>query len=354
MQVLRKIQLGLLLALGVVFSGLGVVTAQAASPQNNIGYNVSAEIPKNQINKKNSFFDLRMKSGQTENLKVRVNNISNQDVTIKTAIRTAWTNSTGNIDYVNPAKSFDPSLRYKMSDISRIQGKKTLTIPAGKSRVVSATVKVPKTSMQGVILGGWYFKRVDQKVTGNVKGATNIRSEYSYVLGMKYSLGKAPVATMSLGKVAAGLSNGHQAVIANLRNTSAVIVPNLKMATTITNRDSNQTVKSLKQDKVQMAPNTVFNYPMLFEKNPLKAGNYHLHMVVKNTERTWVFDRNFTITKAEADKYNHESVDNQGMNIWLLLGLGALAMLILILLILLIIYLIRKRRRDDEDEGNTK
>ncbi|WP_125580252.1 DUF916 and DUF3324 domain-containing protein [Levilactobacillus cerevisiae] len=354
MQVLKKIQLGLLLLFGVFIGGLGLESAYAASTENNIGYNVSAELPKNQINKQNSFFDLKMKSGQTETLKVRVNNISNQDITIKTAIHTAWTNSVGHIDYINPTKSFDPSLRYKMSDISRIQGKKTLTIPAGKSRVVSAVVKVPKSSFNGVILGGWYFKKVDNKVTGNVKGATNIRSEYSYVIGMKYTLGKVPVAAMSLGRVAAGLSNGHQAVFANLRNTSAVIIPNLKMDTTITNRDNNQTVKHLKQSNVQTAPNSVYKYPMLFENTTLKAGNYHLHMVVKNTDRTWVFDRNFTITKAQANKYNHESVDNQGMNIWLLIALGALAMLILILLILLIIYLIRRRRRNDEDEDETK
>ncbi|WP_204120349.1 MULTISPECIES: DUF916 and DUF3324 domain-containing protein [Levilactobacillus] len=350
MQGLKKIQLGLLLLVGFVIGGFGLENAHAAGTQNNIGYNVSAVIPKNQINKQNSFFDLNMKSGQTETLKVRINNISNQDVTVKTAIRTAWTNSTGNIDYVNPAKSFDPSLKYKMSDISQIQGKKTLTIPAGKARVVSAIVKVPKTSRNGVILGGWYFKKVDDKVTGNVKGATNVHSEYSYVIGMKYSLGKAPVAVMSLGKVGAGLSNGHRAVIANLRNTSAVIIPNLKMHSTITNRDSNTTVKNMKKSKVQMAPNSDFKYPLVLNDSPLKAGKYHLHMVVKNTERTWVFDRDFTITAAQANKYNHDTVDNQGLNIWLLIGLGALAMLILILLILLIIYLIRRRRRDDDED----
>lgn len=354
MQVFKRVQLGLLLLLGLIFGGLKPAEAQAAGAQNNVGYNITPVIPKNQINKENSFFDLKMKSGQAETLKVRINNISNDDVTVKTAIHTAWTNPTGTIDYVNPAKYFDSSLRYKMSDISRIQGQKTLTISAGQSKVVTADVKVPKTSMQGVILGGWYFKRLDTKVTGKVKGATNIKSEYSYVLGMKYSLGHAPAAVMTLGKVGATLSNGRQAVTANLRNTSAVIIPNLKMNTTITNRDSNQTVMHLKETNKQMAPNSVFKYPMLFGEKPLKAGNYHLHMVVKNTERNWIFDRDFTITKAQADKLNHDSVDNQGLNIWLLIALGALAMLILVLLILLIIYLIRRKRRDDEDEDKAK
>lgn len=345
---------GLFLLMFVLIIGVsGPLLAHAASgTSGDVGYNVAAKIPKNQINKKNSFFDLKMKPGQTEKLQVTVYNITNQDIKVKTAIHTAWTASSGAINYVTPAKSYDSSLRYKMSDISKIQGKTTLSIPAGSHKVVTANVKVPQTSMNGVILGGWYFERTDSKVTGNVKGANNIRNKYSYVIGMKYTLGTVPNPQMSLGRVSAGLSNAHRGVIVNLRNTSSVIIPNLKMNTTLTNRDGGKTVAHFKKENVQMAPNTTFGYPMLFGKTPLKAGNYHLHMVVKNTDRTWVFDRDFTITRAQASKYNSQSVDNPGINIWLLVALGALGMLILILLILLVIYLIRRNRRQDDKEDD--
>ncbi|NLR31980.1 DUF916 and DUF3324 domain-containing protein [Levilactobacillus tujiorum] len=326
-------------------------SAQAATATNNVGYNVSAKLPSNQINKNNSFFDLRMNSNETQKLQVRVYNVTNEEINVKTAIHTAWTGSAGAIDYVNAAKSYDPSLRYKMSDITKIQGKQTITIPAKGSRLVTAKVNIPKTNFNGVILGGWYFQRVDDKVTGTVKGAGNLKSRYSYVIGMKYTMGRVPNPSMSLGKVSAGLSNYHRGVIANIRNTTAVMIPNLKTTTTITNRDGGEVVQKAKQENVQMAPNTTYSYPMLYGKTALEAGHYHLHMVVKNTDHEWVFDRNFTITKAQADKYNKNSVDNQGLNIWLLVALGALGMLILVLLILLIIYLIRrKRRKDDEEE----
>lgn len=349
MRGIKKIQLIVLLIVGVIIGGGVPLIANAASA-GDIGFNVSAQIPKNQINKKNSFFDLRMKSGQTEKLQVKVFNISNEDVTVKAAIHTAWTSTGGAIEYVKPAKTFDSSLRYKMSDISKIQGKQTITIPAHKSRVVTANVKVPKTNFNGVILGGWYFERKDSKVTGTVKGASNMTNKYSYVIGMKYTLGQVPNPSMSLGKVEAGLGNYHRGVIADLRNTTAVIIPNLKMDTTVTNRDGGSVVKHVKKENVQMAPNTTFKYAMLYGKTPMKAGNYHLHMVVKNTDRKWVFDRNFTITQAQASKVNKDSVETAGISIWLLVALGALGMLLLILLILLIIYLIRRRRRDDEDE----
>ncbi|WP_203637603.1 DUF916 and DUF3324 domain-containing protein [Levilactobacillus wangkuiensis] len=345
----KKFQLIFLAVFGVLMGGLATVKANAAA-QNNIGYSVAAQLPKNQIDKRNSFFELKMKSGQTQTLHTKIFNVTNQEIKVKSAIHTAWTNSGGAIDYVNPTKTYDSSLKYKMSELTKVQGQKTVTIPAHGSKVVTAKATLPQMSgFNGLVLGAWYFERTDTKVTGNVKGANNVRNKYAYVVGMEYVLGKVPSGNLTLGKVGAGLSNYHRGVIANLRNPTATIVPNLKMNTTITNRDGGKVVKQLKQSNVQMAPNTTFGYPMLYGKTPLKAGYYHLHMVVKNTDRTWVFDRDFTITKAQANKYNRSSVDNPGMNMWLLIGIGALVMLLLILLILLIIYLIRRRRRDEED-----
>jgi len=347
----KRVRLVLLAIVALIGMGLFSLGDNAQAATNNVGYSVAAKLPSNQMNKQNSFFDLRMNSNKTQTLQVKVYNVTNEDITVKTAIHTAWTSSAGTIDYVNSAKTFDSSLRYKMSDLTKIQGSKTITVPAKGYKVVTANVKIPKTNFNGVILGGWYFQRTDTKLTGNVKGAGNLQSQYSYVIGMKYTLGQVPDPSMSLGKVGAGLSNYHRGIIANVRNTTAVMIPNLKTTTTITNRDGGKVVQKAQRENVQMAPNTTYGYPMLYGKTALAAGHYHLHMVVKNTDHEWVFDRNFTITQAQADKYNKDSVDNQGPNIWLLVGLGALAMLILVLLILLIIYLIRrKRRKDDEEE----
>jgi hypothetical protein len=346
----KKLQL-MVLAIFSVVLGLSVPVISKAAVANDIGYSVEAKIPQNQIDKNKSFFDLAMKPGQTETLQTRIYNVTNQNIRVKSQVNTAWTGSSGAINYMSAAKSYDPSLRYKMSDISKLQGKQVVTVPAKGSKVVTVKVKMPKSNFNGAILGGWYFERVDHKVTGSVKGANNITNKYAYVVGMAYTVGKLPNPDLKLGKVGAGISNYHRGVIANLRNPTAIIVPNLNMTTTITNRDGGKTVGHFTKENVQMAPNTGFSYPMLYGKTKLAVGNYHLHMVVKNTDRTWVFDRNFTITRAQASKYNKDSVDDPGVNIWLLIGLGALAMLILILLILLIMYLIRRRRRDDEEDN---
>ncbi|RRK10581.1 DUF916 and DUF3324 domain-containing protein [Lactiplantibacillus garii] len=336
---------GLLFGLGMSAS-LPVKAAKSSqTTQSNVGFSVAAKIPKNQINKKNSFFDLKMKKGQTETLQTVIYNSSNKDIKVQTRINTAYTNTNGTIEYVSPTTNYDPSLKYKISDITKLTGAKTVTVPANGSKTISAKISMPSEQVNGVILGGWYFKRVDDKVTGSVKGAMNMKSQYSYVIGLKYTSGKIPQPNMKLGSVKAGMSNYHRGIIAELRNPTAVMIPNLTTKSTITSKDSDKVVKKATRKGIQMAPNTSYNYPMLLGDTKLQAGKYHLHMVVKNTEHQWTFDKDFTITATSAQKYNKESVDNNGISIWWLIGLGALGMLVIVLLILWLIFFIKKRRQ---------
>ncbi len=344
MQWMKKLAWGgALVAAGMSFS----LTAQAAktTQSNEIGFSVAAKLPKNQLHAKNSFFDLKMTPGKTQTLKTVIYNVTNRDIKVKTAIHTAYTNSNGVIEYVTPTKEFDASLDYQMSQLTKINGAKTVTVPANGSKVVTATVKMPTTKVNGVILGGWYFKRVDQKVTGTVKGSMNISNQYSYVIGLKYTEGTVPQPNLKLAKVTAGMRNYHRGIFPELRNTAAVIIPNLTMKTTITSQNSGKVVKSAKKANVQMAPNSTFDYPMLLGKTELQAGNYHLHMVVKNTDHRWVFDRDFKISNADAKKYNRQSVDNSGINVIWFVVLGALGMFVLMLLGLWLFFWLRKRRQ---------
>ncbi|MFB9768667.1 DUF916 and DUF3324 domain-containing protein [Lactiplantibacillus modestisalitolerans] len=348
------------LARGVAFAmtlmtGMGLmVTARAAqaknTPSNEIGFSVSAQLPKNQANKKNSFFDLNMAKGQQQTLKTVINNTTDRDIKVRMGINTAYTNNNGVIEYMTAAKVFDPSLKVRVGEITTIVGPKTVTVPANGSKTVSAQVKMPAKQFNGTLLGGWFFKRVSDKATGSVKGTTNLKNEYAYVIGLKYRSGQEQQPTMKLGKVEAGMINYHRGILAELRNPAAVVISNLKMNTTITSKNSGKVVKKATKQAVQMAPNTLYDYPVLTGNQKLQAGKYHLHMVVKNQAHRWVFDRDFMITQQSAQKYNKASVDDNGISIWWLVALGALGMLILILIIIGIILLIKKQRQRDEDE----
>ncbi|MFC6293698.1 DUF916 and DUF3324 domain-containing protein [Lactiplantibacillus daoliensis] len=319
------------------------VSRAATGPSNNIGFSVSAQLPSNQLNKDHSFFDLKMTAGQTQTLKTTIYNVTKRDMKIKTGIHTAYTNDNGVIDYVKQAKTFDPSLKYQLGRLTKLTGEKVVTVPAESSKVVEAQVKIPKTDFQGVMLGGWYFEKLDEKVTSEVQDSMNVHSQYSYVIGMKYSFGKAPNPELQLAKVGLGLKNAHQAVLSSLRNVSAVIVPNLNLETTITDKATGKVAKKEKKSNVQLAPNTVYSYPLLVGSSGLKPGDYHLQMTVKNKAHHWKFEKDFTITPAAVKKYKHQSVENSGISpIWLVLW-GAIGMLIVVGLVLWFFYFLKRR-----------
>ncbi len=338
-------------SLVVVIILLGVllpISVQAkTTPNNNIGFSVVAQLPDNQVDMKNSFFDLKMRSEQQQTLKVKIYNATKRDIKVKMGIHTAYTNNNGVIEYMTPATKFDSSLRYRLDKVTQIEGDSVVTVPANDSKVVMAKVQIPTTNFEGVMLGGWHFRKVEEKVTSNVKESLNIKNQYAYVIGMKYSFGKAPQPELTLTNVTSGLENYRQSIFVNLRNPSAVIIPDVKLTTVITNRATKKLVKAVKKSGVQMAPNSSYQYPILTGNTGLEAGKYHLRMVAKNKAHQWVFEKDFTITAKEAKKYARESVDTKVISPYWFVLIGAFLMLIVGGVLVWLVIVIKRRKQAD-------
>ncbi|WP_137625428.1 DUF916 and DUF3324 domain-containing protein [Lactiplantibacillus pingfangensis] len=319
----------------------------ATSPDNNIGFSVVAKRPTNQLDSSHSFFDLKMQSGQTQTLKAVIYNVTKHELKIKMGIHTAYTNTNGVIEYVNPGKTFDSSMKYQLGQLTQVKRTDVVIVPPNSAKVVEAEVKIPRTNFQGVMLGGWYFEKDDDKVTSTVSGAMTVRNHYSYVIGLKYTMGEVPKPELKLGKVAPGLANARQAVVTELRNVSAVLVPAVNLETTITHKATGKVVKSAKRSNVQLAPNTVFKQPILTGTAGLIAGQYRLRLVAKNKDHRWVFQKDFTITKLAAKETAKRSVENKGLNPMWLVAAGAMGMLLLGSLILWLWHLVKKNKRNE-------
>jgi len=339
------------LGLGLLFGTVreSMVVQAAKSTGNNVGYSVSAVLPENQITREHSFFDLKMVSGQQQTLKVRIYNVTNRDIQIETGIHTAYTNDNGVVEYLATAEQFDTSLKYQLGKLTQIKGESTVTVPANDSKIVEAQVSIPKTTFQGVMLGGWYFKRVDEKVTSEVKEAMNVHNQYAYVVGIKYSLGQAPQPKLTLSTIKPGLVNHHQSTIAELRNTTAVMIPDISLKTTVVDRSTHKTVKTVKKTNVQMVPNTTFYYGFLTGTDSLKPGSYHLRMIANNKAHRWVFEKDFTVTKAEVKQVARKSVESNSLNPLWLVVVGAIGTLIVGGLSGWLIYVIKRRSKHKQD-----
>lgn len=319
-------------------------SAYASDKTSDIGFNVAATLPTNQINKNDSFFNLAIKSGSTQKIEAKIYNLTNRDIQVETGIHTAFTNSNGNIEYNQTLKNADASLKLRMNEITKVDGPTKITIPAASFKKVSATIKIPKTDFNGVIQGGWFFKKINNKVTGTVKNSMNFTNEYSYVIGLKYVLGKIPEPKLVLSRVQPGLKNHHQNVFPEIRNTAAVMIPQMTFKNTVTDNASHKVIQQIKKNHAEMAPNSAYEYPIFGKQTTLRAGNYHLHVLVTSLKSKWIFDRDFTISKAVAEHYNRASVDSKSKSAQWFMILGAGLTFIAIALLILVYWIIRKLR----------
>jgi len=108
---MKKLLITMTMLVGVLFGGL-MTTAQAE----NLNYTVSADLPKNQLNSKVSYFDLKVTPGQTQDLTIQIKNSDNAAHKYVVTPNRATTNDNGVIDYSQSKAKADASLKF---DINR-------------------------------------------------------------------------------------------------------------------------------------------------------------------------------------------------------------------------------------------
>ena len=154
-----KRRMTLLLSL---FLLLGFYLPQSGYAQEgDVEFSVKAIIPDNQIDTKKSYFDLRMKPKQKQEIETILYNSSDKEITINISVHNATTNQNGLIVYEQDAK-IDPSLKIPLNTIVTVSDQK-ITIPAYRSKTITATIGMPDDEFDGTILGGLHFEKANEE-----------------------------------------------------------------------------------------------------------------------------------------------------------------------------------------------
>lgn len=345
MKSFKKIIAGIFALIGMVavFS-----TPAKAAPAGEVGYNIQAVIPGNQVDKKNTFFDLRMKTGQKQTLTVMVNNTSSQDATYKVQIIQAYTNNQGFIDYNDPKETKANDYPFKIGDI--ITTDPSITVPANSTKKLALYVTMPDQAYDGQILAA-------VKVTKNgAKSGQGISTTYGYVLGIKLTENSKTIKRdVKLLKVSPAVSFGKTSIVATLENPTMDAIGHLVYDAVITNRDTGKVVRKVNyNNNMQLAPNSIYKFAIDWKNKEIEPGKYHLKLTVSDAlDNKWVFNKNFTITNTQAKAVNDATV-NSGNNrpnytwLWILIGvIVGLAILGVVLFFIL-------RKRKQEQNGGKK
>lgn len=322
------------LGLILLFSGFKTVSAAEMK------FSVQAVIPENQVDKSQSYFDLRMKAGEAQDLLVDMRNDTSEDVTVEVTPNTAITNQNGIVEYNDTKTERDSSLKTGFKDIATSE--KEVTVPAKSTKQLKVHVQMPKEEYSGTILGGIYFSEKDKDTSKETEDeasqGSQIVNKYAYVIGVQLTENDTPVQPeLRLNAVQAQQINYRNVITANIQNYTSSIVKDLKIDGKIYSKDGNKALYSESREGLRMAPNSNFDYAISLNNKPFKPGKYMFKGVAKSGDREWEFEKNFEIKGEESRKYNKEAVslEKDNTNIYILIGGGVLLALLVIIIILI-------------------
>lgn len=328
---------------------------------------VVPQIPENQIDKSKTYFDLKLNPNAEQELSVVLRNDTDRDVIVEAHINSATTNSNGVVEYGENKIEPDNSLKYNLRDYATIEPE--INVPAGQEVVTKVKVKMPEESFNGVMAGGITFQEKEEEQTSNssnTQGGMAIQNKYSYVVALLMRQNEEIVTPdLKLNEVIATQVNARNVIKANLQNPEATYINQLMLKAEVTKKGSDKVLYTSETEGMQMAPNSNFSYPIPLNGQELEAGDYHLKIVaygMKNDEgsfetkdlsgkdvkfnQRWELEKDFSITKEEAKKYNEEDVTIVKKNTGIYLWIGLL--LLLFVIIVLLILVLKKRKKEEE------
>lgn len=292
----------------LTLSGGGLFTGSNTVQAADMNYSVKANIPENQIDKDKTYFDLKMTPSQKQIISLELENSSDQEMTIQIGVNTATTNRNGVINYGKSKMDTDNSLTYDMSKL--IEGDNEVVLLPKEKKVVDYTVTMPEKSFDGILLGGFYIHKKQTKEERESEKNVQIKNDFSYVIGIKLNETDQEIEPeLKLNTVTPGLQNYRTVVNATIQNVSPVIISGMAVEAKISKEGSNEILHETKKDNQSMAPNSSYEFPISWENQELKPGNYTLVLTASDkNQHEWKFNKNFKI-KGEAKKLNKKAVE---------------------------------------------
>lgn len=313
-----------------------------------LNYSVETVIPDNQIDKKQSYFNLKMTPSQHQELVIHLRNDTDKDVEVTPSVHPATTNLNGVVEYGPSLTKLDDTAPYNIQDIVK-SSTDQIDIKAKSSVDYKLQVTMPEKAYDGLLAGGIYFEEKNQnKEQSDKKSGMSIENQFSYVVAVLLNeTDKEVTPEMALTKVEPGQVNARNVINSFLQNTQAAYIKNLKVVTDVKKKGKDEILYKSSKEEMQMAPNTTMSYPTALNGKELQPGVYNMHIVATSGKLKWEFNKEFTIAGDVAKKLNKADVTIKHDNSWLYVLLGILLLLILVLLLFFMAWKKNKKKAEE-------
>lgn len=323
----------------IVFSIIGLFSFSGTTfaENNQSTFSVNAEQSNYQINKEKTYFDLSLPINETVPLIVHVTNNSDKTIDVIGKLSLATTNLNGVVEYGETSNQLNDKVPFDLTKVASFE-KDRQTIEPGQTVDFILNISVPTKDYAGLVAGGITFKDIT-KETKNDDDKSMFTNKFAYAIALLIHGDKTALENKaSLVDVKPNQVNSRNTIDATIKNEEANYINKVSIDALVEDSE-NKTVLEEKKKDMQIAPNSMFNFPIYYDKKEMKAGNYTLKMTVRSEKNEWKFEKAFTITKEKADTLNKSDVivkdgkeDVSGLII-ILLGMIAILLSILFLLI---------------------
>lgn len=275
-----------------------------------MGYSVRAVIPDNQVDKSQTYFDLEMAPGGTQDLVLEIVSTSDQTLELMVEPHVATTNQNGELEYSVTPKTQDSSLLYPITDL--LSGKQSVTVPPKETKQVTFRLTMPKELVKGKLVGGFsvYDKANEEDSMSTGKDEVQINNIFSVVIGIQLREQEAMIQpNLKLNGIKAGLFNYRTAVLVNLQNPQPDFLGDVSIIARVKKKGSKKVLYEAEKKQIAFAPNSNFDFPVTLENQELEPGSYELILEAQSDQEKWAFTKSFRITKEEAKEFNQEAVE---------------------------------------------
>ena len=289
------------------------------------------------VNIDNGAYAVTGDPGQKVELKLLVINKENTTRKFLFRANTAYTTDGGVLGF-DKSKVSDSSLKLKVGSIID-PNKGTFTIPANATATITTTLTIPTKSFKGYLMGGFNVQPYKEKAKGTVSSnGTLIKNKFSYSIpvqvhqkGADNDEAKYSVRTVKPTIVSGSSLKNKQGVQANVHNSTNSYMGDLSSKAVVTKKGDKKFKKVVTKSNQQIAPTSNYNYQIPWGNQSLQAGDYHLKLTYKvgGGLKSWVINKDFTITNSDAAKYN-KLAGIKPNYLWLYILLGILALAIIL------------------------
>ena len=325
----------------LVFFTFGCLVGTSNSWAQDADYEVKAIPSVKQVDKTKTYFDLRLNPEEKQTIMVKVTNRSDRAQTINTKIKTATTNTNGIVEYINSDQNESIDLPHDLSKFVKTNTAK-MTLAPHESKDVEYTITMPQTDFSGILSGGIIFTSENTEKPKESSADVAIKNQFGYVIALVLHGDKEVKPDLDLTKVSLGQVNNRNTVFAHLTNDKAAYLNRLNVNVNIRKKNTDTVLYEAKKSELQMAPNSVFNYPVSLQETKFKPGKYLLTVHAESKGQVWDFEKEFEIKAKEAEKLNDQAYIHQEKQHYLLY------LVVFIIFILLIIGLILYRKRQQK------